>query len=124
MQNLVEFVKKNDLRFYLERFTLARARKEFEKTGGKATNADVSDAAQEHCNLWKVARRKPIKRNSSCDGKSWDRLKDVASRLAPILNMCTDAVEAAEVMRTQMSCNAEVANGLPRRLRFWETTKE
>lgn len=76
--------------------------------------------AREKCKFWmkKVKSRRSL---AEADNEYWDRLKVAVIQLAPALCNPLVNIEMAErIVRTKISTNVHLLNGLPSRMRFWE----
>ncbi len=116
---LIRFLERNDIQFYVDRMTLAKARKQYTKeSGDKVDRESFSGAVTDNCKRWKRKRRRPIRRNEALTNRTWQKVMIATERLAPLIK--GRGLEfAVEVIRTEVSVSRGVLNGLPGRYQVW-----
>lgn len=131
---LEQFLKQNDLDFFLNKVSLAAAAKrvraevdglwiddKFVPMSKHVKLRDISAILKEdrdrECEFW-GRRIKPKNLNSAVDEKYWDRLKICVSKHLHLLQGAPADV-AERIVRRWMSTSIMLMNGLPERMRVW-----
>ena len=114
------WLHKNDIRLFLDRTTLASARKQFNNLYQKNVSANFfRESIVDSCNYWKTAKRKPKLSSTCITERRWTRLRTVVSEISDDL-VGLSLSDACELVSASCSCNSSLLSGLPLRFHFWD----
>lgn len=113
-----------DVFLHTHKVTIPQCRKLLkEEYGLDYTKEAISWVAGDACCYWKQTRRKRKSLSCRVSGNRWDVIKRHVESMADDLKGLSKQ-HAYELIRTQVSINESIMDGLPKRLRFWEHKQE
>lgn len=113
-----------DIFLHTRRVTIPQCRKLLkDEYGLDYTKEAISWVAGDACRYWKQTKRKRKSQSALATSSKWDWIKRHVELMANDLKGLSKQ-HAYELIRTQVSINESIMDGLPKRLRFWEHKQE
>jgi hypothetical protein len=120
-EKMVVLIRQLDFDWWFQRQRVPDVRKLCEKQFGMRISAkNFKELRDEHCEWFRVVRRKGVSHNHNLRGKQWDRLRAEVSRLAAELHGRKLDEAVAIVCALGCKCNATTLRGLGSDLHFWD----
>lgn len=121
---LREYLSRNDVSLFLSRQTAGKARKAaVESLGFKIPAAVFKDAVEDTCRFWKKKRLKRVSPRDCLTDEEWDALRMAVSKLKKYIRDLT-LDEATVLVRTRVSTNPGLLQGLSSRFHVWKQKPE
>ena len=116
---IVDWLKANDIPFFLKRAKMSVARDAFGIASGiKASVSEFRAAVNNNCRYWKTSLRKRVRETVTLDDDGWVKLKrEVRSILEDLRGRSLS--DAVELVRTRVSVNASLLEGLTSDCHVW-----
>ena len=116
---LGDWLKANDIPFFLKREKMSTARKSFNASTTKVSASKFREAVNENCRYWKTSHRLRFRKPVTLNVDGWTKLKQGVSSILEDLRGVR-LRHAVDLVRTRVSVNAKLLDGLPKRLHVWK----
>lgn len=121
-QGLLNYIKLHELFWWTRRFTSRQILSQIhEETDFKVKRSDWPRIVFWHCEIIGKWKLKGTSKATHYDDKQWDKLRIATEEMKPYLQaICCDSIEhAVKIVRSKVSANKALLEGLPKRMHYW-----